>query len=111
MSAAATTGTAAMASRARVRSAGIDAARGVCLVIMMINHLPGNDFVRPFVVVGYAPVAESFVFLAGISAAFSWRSTQRKGGEAVARRRLWRRSLDIYVAHGLVLVVCWVALH
>lgn len=75
----------------------IDFWRGLALVMIFINHVPGNFF-SYFTIrnVAVSDAAELFVFLAGWS--LSYATGDANGGEPVARTlmRLFSRALVIY---------------
>ncbi|MFT0892553.1 OpgC family protein [Pseudochelatococcus sp. G4_1912] len=81
----------------------IDFWRGLVLIIIFINHVPGNIFEtitpRNF---GFSDSAEAFVFIAGLSVALAW-------GKRIARHDLrsvinkaWRRTFLLYTIHILL---------
>ncbi|MGH2342045.1 OpgC family protein [Segnochrobactraceae bacterium EtOH-i3] len=82
------------------RDLKVDFWRGVALVMIFINHVPGNPFEhltsRNY---GISDSAELFVFLAGLSAALAY--LPRFGpGEALAQSvRIWQRSWSLYLFH------------
>lgn len=93
-----------------VRDVRIDCVRGLMLVVIFINHIPGNLLAQ------YTPsnftfsdAAEVFVLLAGLSATLSYGRLIEQRGLAVSLLRLGARIGTIYVAHLIVfLMVCGV---
>ncbi|MFE3838287.1 OpgC family protein [Pseudogemmobacter sonorensis] len=90
------------------RDARIDAIRGLALVMIFINHLPGNPLERltsrNF---GFTDAAEIFVLLAGVSAALAYG---RYFGPAEGRVwlglwRCWGRAWTLYMAHLVISVL------
>ncbi len=78
----------------------VDVLRGLALVSIFINHVPGNAFEhlthKNF---GFSDAAEVFVLLAGYAAAMAWYPgfTGNRMGETV--RRIWARAGFLYVCH------------
>lgn len=88
------------------RDARIDIVRGLALLVIFINHMPGN------VVAGFMPhnfgfsdAADVFVLLAGISATLAYGVAIEKHGFVAGIGRLARRLWKIYVAHIAVFVI------
>lgn len=87
----------------RRRDSRIDVLRGVALVMIFINHVPGTVFEyatsRNF---GFSDAAEGFVFLSGLSAVLAY------AGGLAARplwpgvRRIWKRAWTLYLVHLMV---------
>jgi hypothetical protein len=95
--------TPALTARApSVRDPRLDVFRGICLVMIFINHVPGNvyeDFTsRNF---GFSDAAEGFVLMSGIAAGLAYsvdfraRTMQLWTGLA----RVWRRVWTLYLVH------------
>lgn len=81
----------------------IDFWRGFILVIIFINHVPGNIFEtitpRNF---GFSDSAEAFVFISGLSVALAWgKSIARNDLRGVIKKSLRRTSL-LYAVHLLL---------
>jgi hypothetical protein len=78
----------------------IDWLRGVALVSIFINHMPGNRFEnwtsRNF---GFSDAAELFVLLAGIAAAFAFFSRMARGDHAGVARKAISRAGVLYSMH------------
>lgn len=87
----------------RRRDARIDVLRGIALVMIFVNHVPGTVFeyatTRNF---GFSDAAEGFVFLSGLSAVLAY------AGGLAARplwpgiRRIWKRAWALYLVHLMV---------
>ncbi|WP_413852144.1 OpgC family protein [Albidovulum sp.] len=87
----------------RRRDARIDVLRGIALVMIFVNHVPGTLFEyatsRNF---GFSDAAEGFVFLSGLSAVLAY------AGGLAARplwpgvRRIWKRAWTLYLVHLMV---------
>ncbi|MBE9607588.1 OpgC domain-containing protein [Acetobacteraceae bacterium H6797] len=88
------------------RDLRIDLARGLALLFIFIDHIPGNwlsDYtLRNFAL---ADATEAFVLLAGYAAGLSYGSTADRHGWLFAAADAVRRAGTLYVAHILVLVV------
>ncbi len=89
----------------RPRDRRIDVFRGICLLMIFINHVPGTVFEhftsRNF---GFSDAAEAFVFISGTSAALAYA-----GGLAGPRlwpgiSRIWGRAWTLYLVNLLVMV-------
>ncbi|KPH75549.1 hypothetical protein AE618_24595 [Bosea vaviloviae] len=92
------------------RDARIDVIRGLALLVIFINHMPGN------VVAGYMPHnfgfsdgADAFVLLAGISATLAYGGLIERRGLIVGAARLAARIWTLYIAHiAMFIIVCGV---
>ena len=86
-------------STIRTRDPRIDFFRGVALLCIFVDHIPGNVLSRLTLCSwGFSDAAEVFVLLAGTSAALAYQ--QRPNGT----RRIARRVLTIYTAHVALLL-------
>lgn len=88
------------------RDVRIDFFRGLALLFIFVDHIPGNWLadltMRNF---GFADAAEVFVFLAGFSALLAYSKTFEKEGFRSGTSRVGRRIFDLYVWHiGTVVV-------
>ena len=98
---------------ARARSARdprLDVFRGLCLVMIFINHVPGNvfeDFTsRNF---GFSDAAEGFVLMSGIAAGLAYgRDFQRIARLITGLTRVLKRVWTIYLVH-ILTTVCALA--
>ncbi len=84
----------------------IDLFRGLALLVITTNHLPGNP-VRQFTPVAWGlwDMAEVFLFLSGYVCGLSSLKPQRQPLELF--RKFWWRSVELYVAYiftGLLLI-------
>jgi hypothetical protein len=91
------------------RNAVIDFWRGLVLVIIFVNHVPGNllEHLTPRNY-GFSDAAEAFVFISGLSVALVYYPKLPSDVFGVVRRCL-RRSLELYRMH-LILTGAAVAL-
>lgn len=88
----------------------IDFWRGLALITIFINHVPGNVFEhlthRNF---GVSDSAELFVFLAGFAAAVAYFPKFLSGDRLVATGKVVQRTWTLYLAH-VVLMLAAVAM-
>lgn len=92
------------------RDLRIDVVRGLILLIIFINHMPGNVISQytPYYF-GFSDSSEIFVFLAGISAVLAYGRFISQRGLAVGVVRIAARIWMLYVAHLMVfLIACGV---
>jgi hypothetical protein len=89
------------------RDRRIDLFRGVALLMIFVDHIPGNPLAR-FTMhrLGFADAAEVFVLLAGMSAAAAYVPTFRRSW-GLGATRVAGRCWTLYVAH--VVLFCVVA--
>jgi len=84
------------------RDPRLDVFRGICLVMIFINHVPGTVFEdytsRNF---GFSDAAEGFVLMSGIAAGLAYsadfRATSMRLWTGLAR--VWRRVWTLYLVH------------
>lgn len=88
------------------RDLRIDLFRGLALVFIFWDHIPGNPLaqVTPRNV-GLSDAAEIFVFLAGYAAVLAYGKLLQRDGYLVACLRILRRVWVLYVAHIFLLAV------
>jgi hypothetical protein len=92
------------------RDARIDVIRGLALLVIFINHMPGN------VVAGFMPhnfgfsdAADAFVLLSGVSATLAYGNLIEQRGVAIGTLKLWARLRTLYIAHiAVFIIVCGV---
>lgn len=107
----------AVSGYADKRDRRIDVARGLALLCIFIDHIPGNPLARLTLQrYGFSDASEVFVFLAGVSAALAYGPSAMADGVGAVLGRILRRSRTIYVTHlslvaaltagGLVLWFC-----
>ena len=83
------------------RDPRLDVLRGICLVMIFINHVPGNAFERltsrNF---GFSDAAEGFVLMSGIAAGLAYSMDFRLPGRLwTGQARVWRRVWTLYMVH------------
>ncbi|KZD09016.1 OpgC family protein [Oceanibaculum pacificum] len=78
----------------------LDFFRGVALLFIFLNHIPGNDFSwitnKHF---GISDATEIFVFVSGYSAAIAYSRRMASDGFRAGAMRMIRRAGTIYLAH------------
>lgn len=92
------------------RDARIDVIRGLCLLIIFIDHMPGN-IVAAYMPhnFGFSDAADIFVLLAGVSATLAYGSLIEQRGLAIAALKLGARLWTLYIAHiAVFIIVCGV---
>ena len=84
----------------------IDFFRGLALVFIFWDHIPGNPLAN-FTVrnIGFSDAAEIFVFLAGYAAVLAYGKIARRDGWLIAIVRMLRRAWVLYVVHIFLLVL------
>jgi hypothetical protein len=84
----------------------IDFWRGVALVTIFINHIPGNILgnltPRNF---GFSDSAEAFVFLSGLSVSLAYANRFESGATLAAAVSLLKRAVKLYQAHVILTVI------
>lgn len=82
------------------RDARLDMFRGVALVMIFVNHVPGtvyeNYTSRNF---GFSDAAEAFVFMSGMAAGLAYSSRFRTGPLWPAVAKVWARARQLYFVH------------
>jgi hypothetical protein len=93
------------------RDLRIDFFRGLALLFIFVDHVPGNDLakltLRNF---GFADAAEVFVLLAGYSAVLAYGRTFDAQGFKAGTSRVFDRVRDLYAWHLGLVIVCTVGL-
>ena len=96
------------AAAAPSRDLRIDVIRGLILLIIFVNHMPGNivSTVMPHNY-GFSDAADVFVLLAGISAAYAYGRLIDQRGLFVGALKVGARIWTLYIAHlALFVLVC-----
>lgn len=82
------------------RDVRVDVLRGLALVTIFVNHVPGNAFggmtTRN---IGFSDAAEVFVLLAGFSAAYAYDRKFVDGNRIAVVLKAWRRAGALYLWH------------
>jgi hypothetical protein len=78
----------------------LDMFRGIALVMIFINHVPGtvyeNFTSRNF---GFSDAAEAFVFMSGMAAGLAYSNRFRIGSTWLAMTKVWARARQLYFVH------------
>ncbi|MGK9166456.1 OpgC domain-containing protein [Inquilinus limosus] len=97
-----------MTAQTPARDIRIDFFRGLALIIIFINHTPGN-IVGMFTprTYGLSDAAEIFIFLAGLSSAMAFGRSFDRAGFLAGFGRVVQRVWQLYRAHvGLFIAIC-----
>lgn len=88
------------------RDLRLDFFRGLALVCVFIDHIPGN-LLADYTVrnLGFSDASELFVFISAYTAGLVYMWVMQRDGFAFSSLRIWRRVWQLYVAHFLLLVV------
>lgn len=88
------------------RDVRLDFFRGLALLFIFIDHVPGNVLghwtLRSF---GFSDAAEVFVLIAGFAAVLAFGPTFEKAGLLAGLRRIGGRIRELFAAHLLVLCI------
>ncbi|MEZ5494710.1 MAG: OpgC domain-containing protein [Pseudomonadales bacterium] len=91
-------------ARPSTRDLRIDFFRGLALIFIFWDHIPGTLFgeitMRNF---GFSDAAELFVFLSGVSVAIAYSKRLQRKGYVSAVMHLLQRTWTLYIAHVFVL--------
>ncbi|WP_332701160.1 OpgC family protein [Devosia sp.] len=89
------------------RDARLDMFRGIALVMIFINHVPGTIYEsftsRNF---GFSDAAEAFVFMSGMAAGLAYSNRFRSGSLWAAIARVWARARQLYFVHIVITMLC-----
>src|ERR1700744_4177259 len=82
------------------RDVRLDLFRGVGLWMIFLDHIP-HDVVSWLTMrnYGFSDAAEFFVFISGYLAGFIYGPIIKAGHFLAALKRLWKRTMEMYVAH------------
>lgn len=91
----------------RGRDARLDMFRGIALVMIFINHVPGTVYEtftnRNF---GFSDAAEAFVFMSGMAAGLAYSKGFRPGNLWLASTKVWARARQLYFVHITITMIC-----
>lgn len=92
--------------KAAGRDPRLDVLRGLALVMIFINHVPGNAYEhltsRNF---GFSDAAEAFVLMSGIATGLAYSAGFSRLPFAEATLRVWRRARKLYFVHLLAIAL------
>jgi hypothetical protein len=92
------------------RSVLIDFLRGLCLVLMTVDHLPLTPIKKfTWQTFGFFSAAEGFVFLSGLVAGLVYGRVAITEGVAAVRRRALRRALTLYLTNAVLMALAILA--
>lgn len=95
-----------MPEQQAARDLRLDFFRGLALWFIFIDHVPSTQLgqwtLRNF---GFSDATEIFVFISGYSAAMVYGRQLERQGFAYMTASVWRRSLQLYVAHIMLTVL------
>lgn len=84
----------------------LDVLRGLALLTIFVNHVPGNVYEaftsRNF---GFSDAAEAFVLMSGIAVGLAYSGGFRRGDHADAVKRVWKRAATLYGVHIVTTVI------
>src|SRR5271156_4953329 len=88
------------------RDLRLDFFRGLALICIFIDHIPG-DYLNYFTLsaVGFFDAAEVFIFISGFTAALVYGRIWATRGALIASVLVWRRAWQLYVAHIFLFVI------
>ena len=90
-----------------IRDPRVDFFRGVALLCIFVDHIPGNFFANfTLTNFGFADAAEIFVVLAGYAGFRAYSEPFKKHDWRTGLAKIGGRIRDLYLAHMLVLCVC-----
>ncbi len=88
------------------RDLRLDLFRGIGLWMIFLDHIP-HDVVSWLTLrnYGFSDAAEFFVFISGYLAGYIYTPIIEAGHFLAALKRLWRRAIEMYVAHIMLFLV------
>lgn len=96
-----------MGSSEKQRLLSVDFWRGIALLTIFVNHVPGNLYERfTHRNFGFSDATEIFVMLAGVAAALAYLPRFRQGRAATVSFRIVQRAFQLYMAHIVLIIVC-----
>ena len=88
------------------RDIRLDFFRGLALLFIFIDHIPGNAFsYLTLANIVFSDAAEIFVFISGYTAAAVFGALMRREGIVFAGVQILRRGWTLYIAHIFVFVI------
>lgn len=87
----------------KIRDLRLDLFRGLCLLMIYLNHIPGTVYEhftsRNF---GFSDAAEGFVFMSGVAAGLAYVTPFVAGFNWQGVGRVWRRAWTLYMVHAML---------
>ncbi len=88
------------------RDLRLDFFRGLALLCIFIDHIPGNLIADYTIrVIGLSDASELFIFISGYAAGLVYMSAIAREGLLFSGLRVWRRVWQLYVAHLFLFVI------
>lgn len=89
-----------------MRDLRLDFFRGLALLCIFIDHIPGNRIADYTIrVIGLSDASELFIFISGYAAGLVYMSAIAREGLLFSGLRVWRRVWQLYVAHLFLFVI------
>lgn len=90
-----------------MRDLRLDFFRGLALIFIFIDHVPGNSLAHLTMrAMGLSDAAEVFVLIAGYAAFLAYAGPLERDGLKLGALRVARRVRDLYAAHLLLVAAC-----
>jgi hypothetical protein len=89
------------------RQPELDALRGLLLVLMTLTHLPTHASDYTSQPLGFVSAAEGFIFISALLTGRIFGRVANESGIREVLKRLWARSLRLYVYHLFLLAVAF----
>lgn len=87
----------------RARDPRLDFFRGLALLMIFIDHVPGQFYENLTVRnIGFSDAAEGFVFMSGTATAIAYGPRLKNGLNWQALRKIWGRAWHLYIVHMFV---------
>lgn len=94
-------------STVKSRDLRLDFFRGLALIFIFIDHVPGNGMAHwTMRAMGISDAAEVFVLIAGYAAVLAYAGPLEREGLRLGATRIWRRIRDLFAAHILLVAIC-----
>lgn len=88
------------------RDERLDMFRGIALLMIFINHVPGTFYEgltsRNF---GFSDAAEAFVFMSGMASGLAYSNRFRTGSPWAGMTKVWARARQLYFVHITITVL------
>ncbi|MFN4283723.1 MAG: OpgC family protein [Alphaproteobacteria bacterium] len=88
------------------RDLRLDFFRGLALICIFIDHIPGN-LVADYTIrnIGLSDASELFILISGYAAGLVYMGAMRREGFVFSGLRVWRRVWQLYVAHLFLFII------
>ncbi|HEU0070772.1 MAG TPA: OpgC domain-containing protein [Alphaproteobacteria bacterium] len=88
------------------RDLRLDFFRGLALLCIFIDHIPGNR-IADYTIrnIGLSDASELFIFISGYAAGLVYMAAVQREGFLFSGLRVWRRVWQLYVAHLFLFVI------